>query len=79
MLRIYNTKCVQRSGPVSMNMCANSPLNRIYLLNGDNNEKIGMCGAQVGLFSRPKSVKKCSLSTIPETRTGFMDSLADRD
>ena len=35
---------------------ANSPLNRVYLLNGDDTEKVGMRGAQIGLSGRPKLV-----------------------
>ena len=31
VLRIYDTKCVQHSRPISMNMCANSPL--VHMLN----------------------------------------------
>ena len=41
---------------------ANSLLNRVYLLNGYNTEKIGMRGAEIGLFERPKRVLSYGLT-----------------
>ena len=38
---------------------ANSPLNRVYFINGDDSEKIDMRPrAQIGLFGRPKRVQR---------------------
>ena len=50
---------------------ANSPLNRSYLLNSDNNETIG---TQVGLSSWPWHIYSYRLISLQRTRTGLKDS-----
>ena len=47
--------CIQQDlGPYVWG--ANNPVSHVYFLNGDDTEKIGMCGAEMGLSGWPKRV-----------------------
>ena len=71
---LASLSCCRNMGPQRANK-----INSVDLLNGDDNENVGMCRVQTGLFGWPTHVQSYSLISPPGMRAGFMDSLANQD